>query len=121
MVKTARGKVSAHKPFISQSTTLHPHSVFLHYRPDVTSVYAARVPFPSETSVHTFGVNGKWQNWNHSGTYCSAPYKQKIALFSLSGCISSSHSEAIIYVCSFTEISAEPCQLFSVPYVHLCN
>lgn len=89
MVKTAQGNVSAHKPFISQSTILHICSVYLHYRPDVTPVYAALVSFPSETFVHTCGVNGKWQNWNHSRTYCSTHCKQKIALLSLSGCISS--------------------------------
>lgn len=69
----------------------------------------------------TFGVTGKWWNWNHSGTYCSTHHKQKIALFSLSGCISSSRSKAIIYACSFPEIHARPCQFFSVPYIHLCN
>lgn len=49
MVKTAQGNVSAHKPFISQSTNLRICSIFLHYRPDVTPVCAALVSFPSET------------------------------------------------------------------------
>lgn len=84
-MKTGQGNVSAHKPFISQSPTLPICSISLHYRPDVFPSVCSSGVISIRHFALTSGVTGKWQNWNHSRTFCSTHHRQKIALFSLFG------------------------------------
>lgn len=121
MTKTGHGNASAHKPFISQFPILRICSIFLHYRPDVSPVCTAPVPFPSDTLL--LPLVSLENDKTGTTAELSVPHTTGIKLpsFHYSSSISSSRGKAVVYACSFTEIHARPCPFFSVQYIHLCN